>query len=98
MNKQIILSYLKEHKEEFEDRFNVIKIGLFGSYSREEPTPNSDIDILIELKNKTENIYEKKKLLKEILEKEFKTKVDIAREKYLKPFARDEILKDINYV
>jgi predicted nucleotidyltransferase len=98
VKQEIILKYLKEHKEEFVDKFGIVKIGLFGSFARDEENENSDIDILIELNNQTQNIYEKKKQLKEILEKEFDTKVDIAREKYLKPFVKDEILKDVKYV
>lgn len=95
--KENILDYLKEHKEEFKNRFDIIKIGLFGSYAKGEEQKDSDIDILIELESKTTNIYEKKKLLKETLEKEFNRKVDIAREKYLKPLAKNEILKDVKY-
>ncbi|MEA3513624.1 MAG: nucleotidyltransferase domain-containing protein, partial [Campylobacterota bacterium] len=31
----------------------VDKIGLFGSYAKDKQTPNSDIDIYVEFKNKT---------------------------------------------
>ncbi|MFQ5715422.1 MAG: nucleotidyltransferase family protein [Candidatus Scalinduaceae bacterium] len=30
------------------EQYNVMKIGIFGSYVREEPTEISDIDLLIE--------------------------------------------------
>ena len=59
---------------------------------------DSDIDILIELKKDLTDIYEKKSLLKEIMEKAFDKKVDIAREKYLKPLVKDEVLKEVKYV
>lgn len=36
----IIVNYLK--------RFNPKRIGVFGSYAREEDTPQSDIDILVD--------------------------------------------------
>jgi len=38
------------HKSEFEQQFGVTKIGLFGSYAREEDHEGSDIDIVVELK------------------------------------------------
>jgi predicted nucleotidyltransferase len=98
MHKSFILEYLNCHKEEFEKRFDVIKIGLFGSYARDEATDNSDIDILIELKKTANHIYEKKRELKAMLEKAFNKKVDIAREKYLKPFIKEDVLKETCYV
>ncbi len=32
------------------------------------------------------------------MEKAFNKKVDIAREKYLKPLVKDEVLKEVKYV
>ena len=40
--KKIILSYLKDYEP--------LKIGIFGSFAREENTKESDIDILVEFK------------------------------------------------
>jgi predicted nucleotidyltransferase len=98
MTKEYIINYLKEHKHEFEKQFGITKLGLFGSYARNEAKPNSDIDILIELENNLTDIHEKKSTFKHLLEKYFNTKVDIAREKYLKPFAKKEVLKEVEYV
>ena len=76
MTQDIIINYLTEHKEQFKKDFGITKIGLFGSYARNEAKNDSDIDILKDLTD----IYEKKSLLKEIMEKAFDKKVDIARE------------------
>lgn len=97
MNKNTIISYLKKHKEEFSADFGITKIGLFGSYARGEEKNDSDIDIIIELEKNTIDIYEKKILLKETIEKYFHKKVDIAREKYLRPMVREEILKEVTF-
>ena len=98
MTKQYIINYLSEHKAEFSQKFGITKLGLFGSYARNEADNNSDIDILVELENNLTDIHDKKTILKETLEKYFNLKVDIAREKYLKPLARQEILKEVEYV
>lgn len=98
MTKANVLRYLSEHKKEFEQRFGITKLGLFGSYARDEEKENSDIDILVELRQDLTNINEKKFELRDIIEKEFGKKVDIAREKYLKPFVKDEILKEVTFV
>ena len=48
IQKQDILLYLSNNKELFYNRFSIIKLGIFGSFARNEQTENSDIDIIIE--------------------------------------------------
>ncbi len=45
MTKAIILDFLSEHKAQLQERFGIQKIGLFGSYAKNEARENSDIDI-----------------------------------------------------
>ena len=45
-----ILSVLKEHKHELEEKYGIKEIGIFGSYVKGKPRKYSDIDILIEFK------------------------------------------------
>jgi len=76
MKREDILHYLEEHKPEFERKFGVRKIGLFGSYSRDKNHSESDIDIVVEL--------EKPDLLaligiKQMIEEQLNIKVDIVR-------------------
>lgn len=49
LNKNNILSFLKENKLFIENNFGVKQISLFGSYTREEATDESDIDIFVEM-------------------------------------------------
>ena len=49
MHRKDILNYIAAHKIEFEKKFGVQKIGLFGSYARGEVYEGSDIDIVVEL-------------------------------------------------
>jgi len=98
MTRMDILSYLSEHKEEFFHKFDLEKLGLFGSFERGEERKESDIDIIIELKRETRDVYRKKQALKYELESYFQRKVDIAREKYLRPLARKSILKEVTFV
>ncbi len=46
LNKEIILQKLSEIDK---NEYGFSKIGLFGSYSKNEQTENSDIDILVEM-------------------------------------------------
>lgn len=98
MTKLEILDYLSEHKHDFFQRFGLVKLGLFGSFANGTASENSDIDILIELDKNVDNIYMKKKEFKSELEKYFQRKVDIAREKYIKPIAKESIMNNITYV
>ena len=92
-----ILAYLKDNKRLFLMQYGVRKIGLFGSYAREEQTDSSDIDILIEMAVGTEDIFGKRLQLRELLMSHFARNVDICHEKSIKPIFRKLVLKDAIY-
>lgn len=92
-----ILAFLKENKSLFLAQYGVRKIGLFGSYAREEQTDSSDIDILIVMAMGTENIFDKRLMLRELLMSHFAKNVDICHEQSIKPIFRKLILKDAIY-
>jgi predicted nucleotidyltransferase len=96
--KNDILNYLRNQKEFFRTDFNIIKIGIFGSYSRDAQTENSDIDIIFEFGERTTNIFDKKYELRRQLSEHFQTNVDICREKAIKPVFRDSILSEAIFV
>lgn len=98
MDKQDILSFIKIHKKEFQNRFGLDNIALFGSFAKDKATENSDIDILITYVKNPGDVYTKKREFKKLLQDYFHRKVDIANEKCLKPFAKDAILRDAIYV
>ena len=76
MTQKQILDYLSTHKERFEKLYNVNKIGIFGSYARNEATPSSDIDIVVDLKKSTMFGLV---AIKNDIEEYFKTHVDIVQ-------------------
>lgn len=98
IEKKEILQFIREHQDYLRKHFHVTKVGLFGSFARGENNPNSDIDLLIELEPNTPNIYELKKEMCNYFNNQFHRPVDLAREKYLRPYARDQILKETIYV
>lgn len=93
-----ILDFLTQNKKYFRERFRIIKIGLFGSFVREEQTDGSDIDLIVEFEKNTPNLFDLKKDLKVYIKEQFNIEVDIAREKYLKSYYRESILKETIYV
>ena len=98
LSKTEILTFLAEQKKKFSKEFQVTKLGLFGSYARNEQTEESDIDVLIEFAPKTDSLSEKKQEIRSIIQKKFNKKVDLCREKYLKPYFRSQVISSTIYV
>ena len=98
INQTDILKFLAEQKSFFLQEFQIIKIGLFGSYARGEQSDKSDIDLIVEFAPNTSQLFEKKARLKSILKKKFNKDVDICREKYIKPYFKNQILNSAIYV
>ncbi len=96
-SREQILTFLSQNRKLFRDKYHVLRIGLFGSYAREEQNPNSDIDLLIEFEENTQDLYDLKIQLKEFFKIQLGLNVDICREKYIKPRIKNSILKETVY-
>lgn len=83
--KKNIVPVLKDNDAEF--------VGIFGSYARGENNPESDVDILVRF-SKTKGLFEIIGLEMELSDKLGK-KVEIISEKYLHPYLRSEVAKDL---
>lgn len=92
-----ILTYLTINKKRFQKEYHLKRIGIFGSFARGEQTEKSDIDILVEFEEGTDNLFELKQMLRAEIQSIFKVPVDICREKYIKPFFKDQILREAKY-
>ena len=97
LTKQEIFKTILDNKEAIK-KFGVTKIGLFGSYVRNEQTDESDIDILIDY-NLEEISFKKYFLFCEYMESLFHDhKVDIVTENGLSQYIGPHILKSADYV
>jgi uncharacterized protein len=90
-----ILSKLAELKPILNKDYAVKEIGLFGSYSDNSNTEESDIDIIIEFEKP---IGWKFFTLELYLEKVFNKKIDLVTKNALKEQIRDDILNQVNFV
>ena len=75
----------------------VRRLGIFGSYARNEATKDSDVDVLVafEPNQRTfENLYQ----VGEALEEVFHRKVDLVTEDSLSPHIGPHILREVRYV
>jgi len=96
MNKDNILSLINTHKEEIR-KFGLLKIGLFGSYIRDEQKDSSDIDILAEFE-KGKKTYKNFIHLCFYLDDLFKgKKVEVVTLEGLSPYLKPYIEKEVVY-
>jgi len=95
MRPREILKKLEAEKPYLRERFKVKRLGLFGSFARNEPAKGSDIDILVEFQEPISlfKFIDLENHLGKILEK----KVDLVSKKALKPRLKKQILKEVRY-
>ena len=91
-----VLHYLSENKLEFQEKFGITRIGVFGSVARGEQTSCSDIDMVVEMDPRRKNLHNFLQF-KRHLESTLELSVDIGFEHTLKPSARESVKKQIVY-
>ncbi len=74
---------------------HVARIGVFGSLARGEATPDSDIDVLVELTGEGD-LFDLV-AVKNLLEQAFGTRVDVVPAGGLKQDVRETILREVRY-
>lgn len=86
-----IIEMLKGHRAILK-KYSVIRIGLFGSFARNESTATSDIDLLVDFEDKSfDNFMD----LAEELENIFGRKVDLLTQKGMSPHIFPLVKKEI---
>ncbi len=91
-----VIHYLSANKEEFQERYGITSVGVFGSFVRKEQTPCSDIDIVVEMDPRRKNLHNLLQF-KRHMERTLELSVDIGFEHTLKSAARESIKKQIVY-
>ena len=76
LTKEKIPETLRSNKAFFEEELGVIRIGLFGSYAKGKQIADSDVDILVELK---EPDYKSLISILVLLEQQLNRKIDLIR-------------------
>lgn len=95
ITKAEILNKLRELKPVLYRDYSVREIGLFGSFSDNSFTEDSDIDLLVEFEKPVGWKYLS---LEIFLENVFGRKIDLVTKNALKEQIRDNILNQVKYV
>ncbi len=88
---------IKEKKGTIMKYYNVIDIGIFGSYIHDEQQETSDIDILVRFEHGHKDLFNFIRL-KNYLEKLLGIEVDLVYAESIKPRLKEEVLNEVQYV
>jgi predicted nucleotidyltransferase len=96
LSKDEIMSLLRESRARLSS-LGVKSIGLFGSFVRDESSPESDVDILVEFhsdKKNYDNFIDTCFFLEELLEH----KVEVVTADSMSPYIGPHVLEEVEYV
>ena len=96
MNRDQVLSELRRHRQEIDQRFAIKRLSVFGSAARDELRDDSDIDVLVEFKSKA--TFDGYMDLKFYLETLLGRKVDLVTHDAVKPRMRPMIEQEAIHV
>lgn len=94
-DRQQIFRTLQAHQETIRG-LGARKLGLFGSFARNEATETSDLDFLVEFEPGAKS-FDNYMDLKALLEELFGRRVDLVLSSVIKPRLRDKILQETVY-
>lgn len=95
MTREDILFRLREIKPMLKEEYSVKNIGLFGSFSEDSYSEESDIDLLVEFEKPVGWRFFS---LEIFLNKIFGRKVDLVTRNGLKEQIREQILNQVKYI
>lgn len=96
LTKEVILSFLSAHQLKLQS-FGVKKIGLFGSFVRDEQHAESDLDFLVEYqpgRKSLKNYFD----LMDWLESVFQREIELVTKESLSPYIGPHIEREVAYV
>lgn len=91
-----VLQILTNQKSSLLETYQLTRLGIFGSYAREEQSDDSDIDILVEYEN-APTLYRLIEL-RDYLSELSATKVDVVTRNGLKARMRERVLAEVIYL
>ena len=94
--KESILTIIKRNQGKIKS-FGVKKLGLFGSFAREEQNVESDLDLLVDFE-KGRKTFDNFINLSFFLEDLMNRPIELITPESLSPYLKPHILKDIEYV
>ena|SRR3990172_12802057 len=95
-NEKLILQKIKECESEIR-KYGVLKVGLFGSFAREEQGKYSDIDLLVEF-DKEKKTFRNLMGFSQYMESVLGRKVEVVTPESMSPYIAPRIMHEVKYV
>lgn len=95
-NKSEVITRLREHESRMRE-LGVRRVGLFGSFVRDEATSESDVDILVEFEPGRKT-FDRFMALSFLLEEILQRPVEVVTTEALSPHVGPRILESVEYV
>jgi predicted nucleotidyltransferase len=94
--KDHVLALLRAHQQRIRS-LGVRRLGLFGSFVRQQPSTESDVDVLVEFEPGCKT-FDAFIALASLLEELFERRVELLTPEALSPYLRPHLMKEIEYV
>lgn len=94
--KEFVMRLIREHESDIKT-FGVRRLGVFGSFARNQQGKDSDVDILVEFESGRKT-YDNFIYLAFFLEDIFKRRVELVTPDALSPYIGPNIMKEVEYV
>jgi predicted nucleotidyltransferase len=94
--KERVFELIRQHQNHIR-AFGIKKLGVFGSFVREAPSEDSDVDLLVEFEPEQET-FDNFMHVNFFLEDLFQRRVEVITTEFLSPFIGPHILKEVEYV
>jgi uncharacterized protein len=94
VNRNMAIKIITEHREKLAKEFGVKSLALFGSVVRDEATPASDVDLLVEFDDRPVGLFHLSRTqhyLESILGV---SRVDLVLRNSIKPALKERILRE----
>lgn len=94
--KKDVVTVIRQHQANIK-AFGVKRLGLFGSFVRNEQTGDSDIDLLVEFEA-GQKTFDNFMQLSFFLEEQFNRPVELVTVESVSPYLRPHITQEVEYV
>ncbi|AUD05285.1 nucleotidyltransferase family protein [Spirosoma pollinicola] len=98
INQTYILETLRANRARLQKEFGIERIGLYGSFARNEETEKSDIDLVYSLEKGVALSWEERERLYRILRRKLHRKLDLVEWAYMNPIIGYYVKKELIYV
>lgn len=98
IDQEFMLGILRANLDRLYQEFGIERIGLYGSFARNEQTEKSDVDLVYTMIEGRHLSLVDRERLQRLLRQQIRRKPDLINQRYMNPFTKYTMLKEVVYV